>query len=46
MKSKKFAETLKINKDVEIMGLKFSEIEAKIPLDASEIRAKLNVPTG
>jgi len=46
---KKLAETLKTNKDVEVMGLKFSEIEVKIPLDAAEIkeiRAQLGVSTG
>jgi len=46
---KRLAETLKTNKDVEVLGLKFSEIEAKIPLDATEIReirARLGVSAG
>ena len=45
----KLAETLKTNPDVEIMGLKFSEIEKMIPLDANEIkqiREQLGVPAG
>lgn len=45
----KLAETLKTNPDVEVMGLKFSEIEEMIPLDANEIkqiREQLGVPAG
>lgn len=45
----KLAETLKTNPDVEVMGLKFSQIEQMIPLDANkikQIREQLGVPTG
>ncbi len=42
------AEKLKQTKDIEVMGLKFSDIEKMIPLDANEIkeiRQKLGVKT-
>ncbi|WFO74839.1 BMP family ABC transporter substrate-binding protein [Desulfurococcaceae archaeon MEX13E-LK6-19] len=45
----KLAEKLKTNPDIEVMGLKFSDIEKMIPLDADEIkqiRQQLGVPTG
>ena len=45
----KLAEQLKTNQDIEVYGLKFSDIAKMIPLDANEIkqiRAKLGVPEG
>ncbi len=45
----KLANTLKTNPDVEAMGVKFSQIEKMIPLDAQkikQIRQELGVPTG
>ncbi len=44
----KLAELLKTNKDIEVMGLKFSDIEKMIPLDSEEIkqiRQQLGVKT-
>lgn len=34
----KLADILKENKDIEVMGLKFSDIESMIPMDANEIQ--------
>ncbi|MET1128521.1 MAG: BMP family ABC transporter substrate-binding protein [Thermoproteota archaeon] len=45
----KLAEQLKTNPDIEVYGLKFSDIERMVPFDANEIkqvRAKLGVPEG
>ena len=45
----KLAEKLKTNPDIAVWGLKFSDIEKMIPLDANEIkqiREKLGVPAG